>query len=53
MHNQRLSLTTIPFALKHNRRALRPEDCGGVPGYYDLLEVPQNPDDERYEETRV
>jgi hypothetical protein len=29
-----------------------PEDCGGVPGYYDLLEVLQNPNDERYEEMR-
>jgi hypothetical protein len=32
--------------------ACPPEDCGGVPGYYDLLEVLRNPDDERYEEMR-
>ena len=32
--------------------ACPPEDCGGVPGYYDLLEVLQNPADERYEEMR-
>ena len=41
----------IPFAWR-DRQACPPEDCGGVPGYYDLLEVLQNPDDERYEETR-
>jgi hypothetical protein len=29
-----------------------PEDCGGVPGYYDLLEILPNPDEERYEEMR-
>jgi hypothetical protein len=34
------------------QRACPPEDCGGVPGYYDLLEVLQNPTDERYEEMR-
>jgi hypothetical protein len=34
------------------QQACPPEDCGGVPGYYDLLEVLQNPDDERYAETR-
>lgn len=34
------------------QQACPPEDCGGVPGYYDLLEVLQNPDDERYEEMR-
>lgn len=33
-------------------QACPPEDCGGVPGYYDLLEVLQHPDDERYEEMR-
>lgn len=31
-------------------RACPPEDCGGVPGYYHLVEVLQNPDDEEYEE---
>jgi hypothetical protein len=34
------------------QQACPPEDCGGVPGYYDLLEVLRNPDDERYEEMR-
>lgn len=34
------------------QQACPPEDCGGVPGYYDLLEVLQSPDDERYEEMR-
>ena len=34
------------------QRACPPEDCGGVAGYYDLLEVLQNPDDERYVEVR-
>ncbi|MGH3886176.1 MAG: plasmid pRiA4b ORF-3 family protein [Pseudonocardiaceae bacterium] len=27
-------------------RACPPEDCGGVPGYYHLLEAADNPDDE-------
>ena len=34
------------------QRACPPEDCGGTPGYYDLLKVLQNPADERYEEMR-
>ena len=34
------------------QQACPPEDSGGVPGYYDLLEVLQNPADERYEEMR-
>lgn len=34
------------------QQACPPEDCGGVPGYYDLLEVLRSPDDERYEEMR-
>jgi hypothetical protein len=34
------------------QQACPPEDCGGVPGYCDLLEVLRNPDDERYEEMR-
>lgn len=33
------------------QRAGPPEDCGGVPGYYRLLEIIKNPDDEEYEET--
>lgn len=34
------------------QQACPPEDCGGVPGYYDLLEVLRSPEDERYEEMR-
>jgi Plasmid pRiA4b ORF-3-like protein len=33
-------------------QACPPEDCGGVSGYSDLLEILQNPADERYEEMR-
>src|SRR5664280_2632503 len=29
-----------------------PEDCGGVPGYYHLLEALSDPDHERHEELR-
>jgi hypothetical protein len=32
------------------KRSCPPEDCGGVWGYGDLLEIIANPDDERYEE---
>jgi hypothetical protein len=31
-------------------RACPPEDCGGLPGFYGLLEALQNPEDERGEE---
>jgi hypothetical protein len=31
-------------------RACPPEHCGGVPGYYRLLEVLADPDDEEHEE---
>ncbi|MBV8115675.1 MAG: hypothetical protein JO300_13115 [Silvibacterium sp.] len=34
-----------------NRRVRR-KTAGAFPGYYDLLEVLQNPDDERYAEMR-
>lgn len=30
--------------------ACPPEDCGGVPGFYDMLEVLKNPKSEEYEE---
>jgi hypothetical protein len=43
--------TEYPVCLG-GQQAGPPEDCGGVPGYYDLLEVLQNPADERYEEMR-
>ena len=32
-------------------RACPPEDCGSVPGYYDLLEVLNDPENEEYEDT--
>lgn len=32
------------------RRACPPEDCGGVGGYYNLVEVMSNPEDEEYED---
>ncbi len=32
------------------KRACPPEDCGGIPGYYNLLEVLGNPEHEEYEE---
>jgi len=32
------------------RRACPPEDCGGVPGYYDLLEVLEDPNHPEYED---
>lgn len=33
------------------KRACPPEDCGGVGGYYHLLEIIKNPNHEEYEET--
>ena len=30
--------------------ACPPEDCGGVPGFYDLVEVLDDPNHERHEE---
>ncbi|MCP5118044.1 MAG: plasmid pRiA4b ORF-3 family protein [bacterium] len=32
------------------KRACPPEDCGGIPGFYNLLEAIQDPDHEDYEE---
>ena len=32
--------------------ACPPEDCGGIWGYYDLLEAVNNPEDEEHEELR-
>ena len=29
-----------------------PEDCGGIWGYYNMLEVLQNPNEEEYEDYR-
>ena len=41
--------------LKHpiciaGKRACPPEDCGSVPGYYNLVEIFKDPDHEEYEE---
>jgi hypothetical protein len=38
-----------PICLK-GKRACPPEDCGGVWGYDDLLEIIKDPDNEEYEE---
>ena len=32
-------------------RACPPEDCGSVPGYYNLLEILADPNDDEYEDT--
>jgi len=32
-------------------RACPPDDCGGMPGYYDILEILKNPDDPEYADT--
>ena len=37
-------------ALITGKRACPPEDCGGVPGYYGLLEVLADPNDEEHAE---
>jgi len=34
------------------KRACPPEDCGGVYGYYNLLEILSDPSNEEYEETK-
>lgn len=38
-----------PTCIK-GKRACPPEDCGGVGGYYNLLEIIKNPEHERYRE---
>jgi hypothetical protein len=38
-----------PVCLK-GKGACPPEDCGGIYGYYGLLEALQNPDDPEHEE---
>ena len=32
------------------KRRCPPEDCGGIPGYYNLLDVLNDPEDEEYED---
>jgi hypothetical protein len=39
-----------PICLE-GERACPPEDCGGIPGYEDLLMTISDPDDEEYEDT--
>jgi hypothetical protein len=34
-------------------RACPPEDCGGVQGYYDTLEILRNPRHDEYENTKT
>jgi len=41
--------TSYPVCLA-GKRACPPEDCGGISGYYDLIETLQNPGSEEYEE---
>jgi hypothetical protein len=41
--------TKYPVCLE-GQRACPPEDCGGVPGYYELLEILKDPDHPEYEE---
>src|SRR5215469_7455994 len=41
--------TTYPLCID-GQLACPPEDCGGIPGYYDFLEAINNPDHERHEE---
>ncbi|VVB87069.1 Plasmid pRiA4b ORF-3-like protein [uncultured archaeon] len=38
-----------PVCIK-GKRACPPEDCGGIGGYYDLLEIISDPENEEYEE---
>ncbi len=38
-----------PVCIK-GKRACPPEDCGGIIGYYNLLEIISNPENEEYEE---
>lgn len=39
---------SYPVCIK-GKRACPPEDCGGIPGYYHLLEIVDNPEHEEYE----
>jgi hypothetical protein len=34
-------------------RACPPEDCGGVPGYYEMLKTLSNPDDDDYDDMKT
>ena len=41
--------TKYPVCIK-GKRACPPEDCGGIGGYYDLLEIIKNPEHEEYDD---
>lgn len=41
---------SAPATCVDGSRACPPEDCGGIPGYYDLCEIIQDQDHERYDE---
>jgi hypothetical protein len=43
--------TTYPVCTD-GQLACPPEDCGGIPGFYDLVEVLSDPNHERHEEMR-
>jgi len=45
------STPTAPAVLLAGKRACPPEDCGGVPGYYQLLEALADPDNGESQET--
>ena len=44
----RTLLIQYPICLK-GERACPPEDCGGIPGYFALLEIIKNPNHEEYD----
>ena len=41
---------TLPAVCIDGERACPPEDCGSIPGYYDLCKIMQDQDHERYDE---
>ena len=43
--------TTYPVCTD-GKLACPPEDCGGIPGFYDLLDALDDPNHERHEELR-
>ena len=59
VHSPRVEKIEVPAEpLRHpvclaGERACPPEDCGGPPGYMQLVEILRDPDHEEYEEHRV